>query len=89
MKLFDLVLLAKPLAGIGLRRGTRGAIVEKYRDGSYEVEFFDRLGRTIAVETVAASHLEPSPTRFPIQHVGAPESAMRGWLRQRPLVSAH
>ncbi len=89
MKMFDLVLLAKPLPGIGLPKGTRGAIVEKYRNDTFEVEFFDRLGRTIAVETVAASHLKPSPARFPIQHVGAPQSAMRGILRQRPLVSAH
>lgn len=89
MKLFDLVILAKPLPIPGLRKGTRGAIVEVWEKGVYEVEFFDRLGRTIAVETVEKSHLVRSPVRFPIQHVGAPASAMRGWLRPRSTAASH
>lgn len=89
MKPFDLVILAEPLPELGLRKGTRGAIVEDGRDGLCWVEFFDRLGRTLAVEVIAKSRLRRSKTRFPIQHVGAPESAMRGWLRDRPLAASH
>ncbi|NQE34959.1 DUF4926 domain-containing protein [Microcoleus asticus] len=39
-----------------LHRGVRGAIVDCYDDGNYEVEFSDRCGETIALCTLSTEH---------------------------------
>lgn len=41
-KLFDIVELLVDLPESNLRLGARGAIVDCYSDGNYEVEFSDR-----------------------------------------------
>jgi Domain of unknown function (DUF4926) len=47
-QLFDVVELLVNLPEQGLQVGVQGAIVEQYADQSYEVEFTNGLGETIA-----------------------------------------
>ncbi len=56
MELFDCVKLIKPFKD--LKVGTKGAIVEKYNDNDFEVEFFDDNDNTIDVYTISADYLE-------------------------------
>ena len=56
MELFDCVILIKPFKN--LKAGMKGAIVEKYNDNDFEVEFFDDNGDTIDVYTISADYLE-------------------------------
>ena len=56
MELFDCVILIKSFEN--LKVGTKGAIVEKYNDNDFEVEFFDDNGDTIDVYTISADYLE-------------------------------
>lgn len=56
MELFDCVKLIKPFED--LKVGTKGAIVEKYNDDNFEVEFFDENGDTIDVFTISKEYLE-------------------------------
>ena len=56
MELFDCVILINPFEN--LKAGTKGAIVEKYNDNDFEVEFFDDNGDTIDVYTISADYLE-------------------------------
>ena len=56
MELFDCVILIKPFEN--LKAGTKGAIVEKYNDNDFEVEFFDDSGDTIDVYTISAEYLK-------------------------------
>ncbi|TAD92542.1 MAG: DUF4926 domain-containing protein [Oscillatoriales cyanobacterium] len=48
-ELFDAVELLVTLPESNLHIGVRGAIVDCYDDGNYEVEFSDRYGETIAL----------------------------------------
>ncbi|NJK73251.1 MAG: DUF4926 domain-containing protein [Oscillatoriales cyanobacterium RU_3_3] len=48
-ELFDVVELLVILPDKNLHVGARGAIVERYDDGTYEVEFSDSYGETIAL----------------------------------------
>lgn len=41
-----------------LKRGTEGAIVWKYNESDFDVEFFDEDGDTIGVYIVGAKYLE-------------------------------
>ena len=43
----------------GIPAGTCGAIVLEYDGTSFEVEFFDKNGSTIAVLTIPANIIEP------------------------------
>ena len=52
-ELFDVVELLVTLPESNLHQGTRGAIVDCYDDGNYEVEFSDRSGETIALCTLS------------------------------------
>jgi hypothetical protein len=52
-QLFDVIKLLVDLPEFNLRLGTRGAIVDCYSDGNYEVEFSDRDGETIALCTLS------------------------------------
>lgn len=56
LELFDCVILIKPFEN--LKVGMKGAIVEKYNDHDFEVEFFDDNGETIDVYTISADYLE-------------------------------
>ncbi len=52
------VTLTKPLPGQGMDEGAVGVVVHVYADGrTYEVEFFDEVGKTICVQTVGAADL--------------------------------
>lgn len=53
--LFDVVELLKDLPEQGLRAGSRGAIVECYPEQSYEVEFTDSEGETLAMAALSPS----------------------------------
>jgi hypothetical protein len=54
-ELFDVVELLVNLPEAGLQLGAQGAIVEQYPDQSYEVEFANGTGETIALVTLAAA----------------------------------
>lgn len=56
MELFDCVKLIKPFKNLQI--GTKGAIVEKYDDTNFEVEFFDENNETIDVFTISSDYLE-------------------------------
>ena len=56
----DRVVLTGPLSEPDLQAGDVGTVVHVYADGAaYEVEFFRLDGKTLAVETVAASAVRP------------------------------
>ena len=48
-ELFDVIELLVDLPEYNLRSGVQGAIVECYPDGTYEVEFSNKDGETIAL----------------------------------------
>ena len=54
-KLFDIVELLVDLPEFNVRLGARGAIVDCYSNGEYEIEFSDRDGETIALCTLSAN----------------------------------
>jgi hypothetical protein len=56
-ELFDAVELLVTLPESNLHVGIRGAIVDCYSDGTYEVEFSDRSGETIALCTLSSEQL--------------------------------
>lgn len=56
MEELDAVRLTKDFENIPA--GTEGAIVSKYSDSVFDVEFFDENGNTIDVLTVSADVLE-------------------------------
>ncbi len=51
-KLFDAIELLVDLPEENLRAGVRGAIVECYEVGKYEVEFTNEEGETLALSTL-------------------------------------
>lgn len=56
MKPFDGVKLIKPFNG--MKVGTKGAILDPYPGGYFEVEFFDDEGNTIEVCPIHEDYLE-------------------------------
>ena len=50
--LFDVVETIYPLVESGVASGAKGMIVHSHGDGSYEVEFTDDNGETVAVQTL-------------------------------------
>ena len=64
--LYHDVVLLTDLPEEGLRAGDVGTVVERHdvpgRETGYSVEFFDMLGRTVAVVTLPASAFR-APTR--------------------------
>jgi hypothetical protein len=54
-ELFDVVELLVNLPEPGLQLGAQGAIVEVYPDQSYEVEFTNGTGETIALVAIVAT----------------------------------
>ena len=53
-ELFDAIELLVDLPEENLRAGVRGAIVERYEDGKYEVEFTNEEGETLALSTLSS-----------------------------------
>jgi hypothetical protein len=56
-ELFDVVELLVTLPESNLHVGVRGAIVDCYADGNYEVEFSDSWGETIALCTLSSEQI--------------------------------
>ena len=56
MEELDCVSLTKPFEDLEV--GTEGCIVLKYNDKDYEVEFFNKEGKTIDVYTISKDYLE-------------------------------
>ena len=52
-ELFDVIELLVDLPEENLRAGVRGAIVECYENGKYEVEFTNEEGETLALSTLS------------------------------------
>ena len=48
IKVLDVVALVEDLNSEGLRRGEVGTVVEKWKDGVFEVEFSDNSGKAYA-----------------------------------------
>jgi Domain of unknown function (DUF4926) len=48
IKVLDVVALVEDLNSEGLRRGEVGTVVEKWKDGVFEVEFSDNSGNAYA-----------------------------------------
>ena len=48
IKILDVVALVEDLHSEGLRRGEVGTVVEKWKDGVFEVEFSDNSGNAYA-----------------------------------------
>lgn len=61
--LFDSVILTVDLPEEGLKKGTRGAIVELFEKPvpGYAVEFFDSEGNTIDWSIVSDEQIRPDP----------------------------
>jgi Domain of unknown function (DUF4926) len=57
IKLLDVVALTENLESEGLRRGEVGTVVEKWKDGVFEVEFSDDTGRAYAFVAVPTEKL--------------------------------
>ena len=53
-ELFDAIELLADLPEENLCAGVRGAIVECYEDGKYEVEFTNEEGETLALSTLSS-----------------------------------
>ena len=48
IEILDVVALVEDLDSEGLRRGEVGTVVEQWKDGVFEVEFSDNLGKPYA-----------------------------------------
>ena len=60
IKEFESIVLSRDLPEHNLNRGDIGAVVHSYRSGeSYEVEFVDGRGKTIALVTLEAKDIRP------------------------------
>jgi hypothetical protein len=57
IKLLDVVALMEDLDSEGLRRGEVGTIVEKWKDGVFEVEFSDDSGKAYAFAALRPDQL--------------------------------
>jgi membrane protein implicated in regulation of membrane protease activity len=57
IKLLDVVALTEDFDAQGLRRGEVGTVVEKWKDGVFEVEFSDNSGKAYALTALRADQL--------------------------------
>jgi hypothetical protein len=55
--LFDVIELLVDVPESNLKAGDRGAVVEKYGDRAYEVEFANSKGETLALCTLSAEKM--------------------------------
>jgi hypothetical protein len=53
-ELFDVVELLQDLPNQNLQIGDRGAIVDEYESGFYEIEFTNKGGETLALATLSS-----------------------------------
>jgi hypothetical protein len=59
IKVLDVVAVIEDLPEHGLRRGEVGTVVERWKDGAYEVEFSDDTGEAYAFVALRADQLIP------------------------------
>ena len=57
IKILDVVALTEPLPDKGLRRGEVGTVVDRWKDGIFEVEFSDDTGKAYAFAAVPVEKL--------------------------------
>jgi len=59
IKILDVVAVTEDLPELGLRRGEVGTVVERWKDGAFEVEFSDETGEVYAFVALRAEQLMP------------------------------
>jgi hypothetical protein len=59
IKVLDVVAVTEDIPEHGLRRGEVGTVVERWKDGAYEVEFSDDTGEAYAFVALQANQLIP------------------------------
>jgi hypothetical protein len=59
IKVLDVVAVTEDIPKHGLRRGEVGTVVERWKDGAYEVEFSDDTGEAYAFVALRADQLIP------------------------------
>lgn len=59
VKVLDVVAVTEDVPEHGLRRGEVGTVVERWKDGAFEVEFSDDTGEAYAFVALAAAQLIP------------------------------
>lgn len=59
IKVLDVVAVTEDIPEHGLRRGEVGTVVERWKDGAYEVEFSDDTGEAYAFVALRADQLIP------------------------------
>ena len=59
IKVLDVVAVIEDIPEHGLRRGEVGTVVERWKDGAYEVEFSDDTGEAYAFVALQANQLIP------------------------------
>jgi hypothetical protein len=59
IKEHDLVVLKHDILEHGLRAGDVGAVVGRYEEDGYEIEFVSAAGKTLAVLTLTETDLRP------------------------------
>ncbi|MBA3568127.1 MAG: DUF4926 domain-containing protein [Pyrinomonadaceae bacterium] len=57
MKVLDVVALMEEVPEHGLRRGEVGTVVERWKDGAFEVEFSDDSGEAYAFAALRGDQL--------------------------------
>jgi hypothetical protein len=57
IKVLDVVALTEDVQQHGLRRGEVGTVVERWKDGAYEVEFSDDSGEAYAFAALRPEQL--------------------------------
>lgn len=59
IKVLDVVAVTEDVPEHGLRRGEVGTIIDRWKDGMYEVEFSDDAGEAYAFAALSADQLLP------------------------------
>lgn len=59
IKILDVVAVMEDIPEHGLRRGEVGTVVERWKDGAYEVEFSDDTGEAYAFVALRSDQLMP------------------------------
>jgi hypothetical protein len=59
IKILDVVAVREDIPEHGLRRGEVGTVVERWKDGVYEVEFSDDTGEAYAFVALRSDQLMP------------------------------
>lgn len=57
IQLLDTVALLRPIQSLGLKEGQVGTVVEVFGDDSFEVEFADKQGHTIALTPLKSTDI--------------------------------